>query len=69
MRRFVLTRPAELDLYSIKTYLAERAGPGIARRVMKDIRSALNLLGSQPGIGHVRTDLTDMNRVPALNPK
>src|SRR5258708_25163305 len=58
MRRFVLTKPAERDLDEIKNYLVEKAGPAIARRVMKDIRSGLVLLGSEPGVGHVREDLT-----------
>jgi len=58
MKRFVLTRPAERDLYQIKSYLVEKAGPTIARRVMKEIRSALYFLGSQPETGHVRDDLT-----------
>jgi toxin ParE1/3/4 len=58
MKRFVLTKPAERDVEQIKTYLTRKAGPTITRRVMKDIRSALNLLGSQPGAGHVREDLT-----------
>jgi toxin ParE1/3/4 len=58
MKRFVLTRPAERDLDQIKSYLVEKAGPVIARRVMKEIRSALYFLGSQPEIGHVREDLT-----------
>ena len=58
MKRFVLTGPAERDLDEIKTYLAGKAGPTIARRVMKDIRSALHLLCSQPAAGHAREDLT-----------
>jgi antitoxin ParD1/3/4/toxin ParE1/3/4 len=58
MKRFVLTRPAERDLDAIKTFLKERTGPEIARRVMRDLRSALELLASQPGIGHAREDLT-----------
>jgi toxin ParE1/3/4 len=58
MKRFVLARPAERDLDAIKTYLNERAGPEIARRVMRDIRSALDLVASRPGIGHSREDLT-----------
>jgi toxin ParE1/3/4 len=58
VKRFVLTRSAELDLDQIKSYLVGKAGPTITRRVMKEIRTALNLLGSQPGAGHVREDLT-----------
>ena len=48
MKRFVLTKPAERD----------KAGATIARRVMRDIRKALDLLGDQPGAGHVREELT-----------
>jgi plasmid stabilization system protein ParE len=58
MKRFVLTRPAERDLGQIKSYLVEKAGPTIAHRVMKEIRSALYFLGSHPEVGHVREDLT-----------
>ena len=58
MKRFVVTRPAERDLDQIKSYLVEKASPAIARRVMKDIRNALDLLASQPGVGHTREDLT-----------
>ena len=58
MKRFVLTKPAERDLDEIKDYLVEKAGPAIARRVMKDIRSGLVLLASESGDGSVREDLT-----------
>lgn len=59
MKRFVLTRSAERDLDLVKAYLIEKAGPTVTRSVMKDIRSGLSLLGSEPGAGHVREDLTD----------
>jgi toxin ParE1/3/4 len=58
VKRFVLTRSAERDLDKIKSYLAGKAGPTVTRRVMKEIRTALNLLGSQSGVGHVREYLT-----------
>jgi|SRR5450759_5788494 toxin ParE1/3/4 len=58
MKRFVLTRPAERDLDQIKSYLIEKAGLRIARRVMKEIRSALDFIDKEPGAGHVREDLT-----------
>src|SRR5579863_7170982 len=58
MTRFLLTRPAERDLDQIKSYLLEKAGPRIARRVIKEIRDALAVIGSQPGLGHSREDLT-----------
>jgi len=59
MKRFVLTKPAEDDLHQIKNYLAERAGPTIARRVLKEIRLAMDLLGDQPDLGHSRENLTN----------
>jgi len=58
MKRFVLTKPAERDLQQIKAYLVEGASPRVARRVMREIRTALRLVGSRPGIGHLREDLT-----------
>jgi toxin ParE1/3/4 len=60
MKRFILARPAERDLDQIKSYLIEKAGPRITRTVIQEIRSALNLLGTNPEIGHVREDLTDL---------
>ena len=58
MNRFVLTEPAKRDLDQIKSFLLEKAGPTITRRVLKDIRAALKLLGKEPGAGHIREDLT-----------
>lgn len=58
MKRFVLSRPAERDLDQIKSFLIEKAGPRLTRTVLKEIRSALELLGNEPGLGHVREDLT-----------
>jgi antitoxin ParD1/3/4/toxin ParE1/3/4 len=59
MKRIVLTRPAERDLEQIKIFLVRKAGPVIARRVLKDIRDALEFLGNEPAAGHVREDLTN----------
>jgi toxin ParE1/3/4 len=58
MKRFVLTKPAEDDLHQIKNYLVGRAGPAVARQVMREIRLAMDLVGGQPDVGHVREDLT-----------
>jgi antitoxin ParD1/3/4/toxin ParE1/3/4 len=58
MKRFVLTRSAERDLDQIKSFLVEKAGATITRKVLKDIRAAMDLLGAEPGTGHVRDDLT-----------
>ena len=33
-------------------------GSKMTRKVLKEIRSAMELLGNEPGLGHVREDLT-----------
>jgi plasmid stabilization system protein ParE len=58
MKLFVLIKSAERDLGQIKNFLLEKAGPTITRRVLKDISTALKLLGTKPEAGHVREDLT-----------
>jgi len=58
MKKFVLTRAAERDLEQIKGYLAEEAGPRVARKILRDLKTALGTLGSEPGAGHLRQDLT-----------
>ena len=58
MKSFVVTKGAERDIDHIKQFLVEKAGPRIARRVLKDVRSALTLVGERPGVGHLREDLT-----------
>jgi plasmid stabilization system protein ParE len=47
MKRFVLTGPAERDLDQIKTYLVEKAGPRITRKVFQEIHDALKLSRQQ----------------------
>ena len=59
MKRFLLTKAAERDLDQIKEFLVDQAGPTITRRVLKDIRKTIVQIGTNPGIWHVREDLTD----------
>ena len=59
MKRFRLTRAAERDLDLVKAYLLEKTCPTVTRRIIKDLRFSLILLGSEPGLGHAREDLTD----------
>jgi len=58
MRSYVLAKTAERDLDQIKRFLVAQAGPTVTRNVFRDIRSAFKLLGSKPGVGHLRDDLT-----------
>jgi toxin ParE1/3/4 len=59
MKRFLITKLAERDLDQIKNFLVEKAGPTTTRRVLKDIRQAMELLAKSPGLGHSREDLTN----------
>jgi plasmid stabilization system protein ParE len=56
--RYVLTGPAARDIEEIKDYLIEEAGVRVAQYVMRDLRTALRFVGSNPNAGHVREDLT-----------
>lgn len=58
MNRFVLTKPAERDLLQIQGYLLEKASARIARRVLNEIRIGIAIVGRDPGVGHLRQDLT-----------
>ena len=58
MSEFVLTPAAEGDLLKILEYL-EGDNPNAILRVVDALDEAMQLLADNPGIGHVRTDLTD----------
>jgi len=56
----VLARAAERDLDTINAFLIADAGTIVARRVLKAVEKAFNLLGEAPGVGHARRDLTNL---------
>ena len=58
MTRAILSPAAQSDLESIRDYLVQRAGRRTAARVVRKLHEALNTIGSTPGIGHLRTDLS-----------
>lgn len=58
MRRIVIAEPAEDDLDSISDFIAEDS-PAEALRVIREIRSAISLIGLMPGMGHPRTEVRD----------
>ena len=58
MRRYLLTAEAKPDLAEIKRYLMREAGPRVAKSTLLKIKAALVLLGSTPGAGQIREDLT-----------
>ncbi len=60
MSRYLLTVDAEQDIDVIKDYLLLQGGTGLARHVLGRIQSGMELIGDNPGIGHVRDDLTDL---------
>jgi antitoxin ParD1/3/4/toxin ParE1/3/4 len=59
MKRFQLSRAAQIDLESIGQYLAETAGAEQAVEVLDRIRVEFLKLAEMPGIGHYREDLLD----------
>ena len=58
MSEFVLTPSAEGDLLKILENL-EGDNPNAILRVVDALDEAMQLLADNPGIGHLRTDLTD----------
>ena len=58
MKSYQLTQEAEQDIDTIKIHLLGQGGPPLVRHVLGKIQASLELLGSMPGIGHSRTDLT-----------
>ena len=58
MKRFVLTKSADRDLDQIKSFLVEKARLTIARKVLTDIRMALEFLGTQAQAIFARTSRT-----------
>ena len=59
MKRYTLSKPAERDLDEIKDYIAEQGSPEAARKVLRNLKAAMHLLARNPGVGHLREDLTD----------
>lgn len=57
MRAFVLTPAAEDDLSNIVEYL-EGENRAAVLRVIDALDAAMSLLADNPGIGHLRPDLT-----------
>jgi plasmid stabilization system protein ParE len=59
VRRLTISLTARKELREIWTYLAIQASPGVADRVLAEIRDALDLLAEMPGMGHTRNDVRD----------
>ena len=60
MAGYVLSPEARDDIREIRDYLVSRGGRRLARYVLQEIIEAFRLLASQPGIGHLRQDLTPL---------
>jgi toxin ParE1/3/4 len=57
---YVLSPEARDDIREIRDYLVSQGDRRLARYVLQEIIEALRLLASQPGIGHLRQDLTPL---------
>ena len=57
--RYQLTKSAQLDVERLTDYLLAEASDDVAEKVISKIYDALDLLATQPGMGHRREDVTD----------
>lgn len=57
-KRYIFAPEAEQDLDDITAYLTKEGGTRVARHVLRQIKDAVTFLGSTPGAGHLREDLT-----------
>ena len=60
MSDFVLTRAARGDLLKILQYL-EGDNPSAVLKVIDALDAAMQLLADNPGVGHLRPDLTPLD--------
>ena len=60
MKRYTIAPEAAEDLKAIRAYLKREAGPRVAQSTINKIRDAFAFLGSTPGAGHIREDLTEL---------
>jgi toxin ParE1/3/4 len=62
IRHVIVTHQALNDLDQIWDYLATKASPDIARKVIDKILDATERLTEMPGLGHRRNDLSKRYR-------
>jgi plasmid stabilization system protein ParE len=60
LKPFVVSPNAADDLEDIWSYLAEKASEEIAKRMIEKIVQSFAKLADDPGIGHLRKDLTPL---------
>ena len=63
MTRYRLTPRARQGLTEILEYVASEFGTDAAEAVLDRLVAAFDLIAYQPGIGHVRADITDQRSV------
>lgn len=59
MAHYFITSPAALDIEQINEHLESVAGDVVASQVRTDLSKQFLRLAANPGIGHLRTDLTE----------
>jgi plasmid stabilization system protein ParE len=57
MKRPRFATAAKSDLKEINSYYLEKSGPEVAAKVIGRIRTAIQALTMNPGLGHFREDL------------
>ena len=61
--RYVLTQEARKNLAAIAEHVRTESSERAAEKVVLDLQRAFRLLAENPGIGHVREDLTSNTAV------
>jgi plasmid stabilization system protein ParE len=56
-QHYIVSNRAKVDIFEIITYIAKE-NPAAAEQMESDILQAFKLLAGNPGIGHLRNDLT-----------
>ena len=58
-KAYILSPEAQRDIHAIRAYYLDEAGAKVARYVLREIGAGFRMLASNPGVGHIRDDLTD----------
>ena len=57
MAEYVLSRPAQEDLFAVRDYYLEAGGEALARRILNEFLETFHWLSKHPRTGHRRKDL------------
>jgi toxin ParE1/3/4 len=59
MKGYILASAAQRDIAAIRDYYLKKAGYRVAKYILNELLSGFRTISKNPGIGHVREDLTE----------